>query len=75
MPYRNSAFLGDLGVEISSRSFMRSSYDLSTVVPFSRRITYGGDVCSSDVIDSCSKVSLPETPQFSILKIMGWKYS
>ena len=35
---------------------MRSSYDLSTVVPFPRRITYGGDVCSSDVIDSCSKV-------------------
>ena len=37
---------------------MRSSYDRSTVVPFSRRITYWGDVCSSDVIDSCSKVSV-----------------
>ena len=34
------------------------SYDLSTVIIFSRRITYGGDVFSSDVIDSCSKVSV-----------------
>ena len=39
---------------------MRLSYDLSTVVPLSRRITYGGDVCSYDVIDSCSKVSVDE---------------
>ena len=47
-------FLGDLGGEVSSRlSFMRFSYDLSTVVPLSNIITYGGDVCSSD---SCSKV-------------------
>ena len=57
MPSRAAAFLGGLGVEVSSRlSFMRSPYDLSTVIPLSRRITYGGDVCSSDVIDSCSKV-------------------
>ena len=34
---------------------MRSSYDCLTVMPLSRRITYGGDVGSSDVIDSCSK--------------------
>ena len=34
---------------------MRSSYDILTVVPFSRRITYGGDVCLSDVIESCYK--------------------
>ena len=60
MPYRNSAFLGDLGVEVSSQlSFIRSSYDLSTVIPLSRRITYGGEVFLSGVIDSCSKVSLP----------------
>ena len=59
MPSRAVEFLGDLGVEASSRlSFMRPSYDLSTVVPFPRRITYGGDVCSSDVIDSCYKVSV-----------------
>ena len=59
MPSKLAALLGDLGGEVSSRlSFMRSSYDLSTVVTLSRRITYGGDVCSSDVIDSCSKVSV-----------------
>ena len=56
MPSRATALLGDLGVEVSSRlSFMRSSYDISTVVPESRRITYGGDFCSSDVMESCSK--------------------
>ena len=59
MPSRDAALIGDLGVEVSSRlSFMRSSYDLFTVVPFSRRITNGGDVCSFDVIDSRSKVSV-----------------
>ena len=48
----------DLGVDVSSWvSLIRSSYDFSTVIPFSRRITYGGDVASSDVIDYCSKVS------------------
>ena len=58
MPSRAAALLGDLGGEVSSRlSFMRSSYYISSVVPLSRRITYGGDVCSYDVIDSCSKVS------------------
>ena len=58
MPSRAEAFLEDLGIELSSRlSLTRSSYDRSTVIPLSRRITYGGDVCSSDVIDSCSKVS------------------
>ena len=35
---------------------MRSSYDISTVIPLSRIITYGGDFCSSDVIDYFSKV-------------------
>ena len=34
---------------------MRSSYDLSTVVPESRRITDGGDVFSSDDMESFSK--------------------
>ena len=52
------ALIEDLGVDVSSRvSLMRSSYDHLTVILLSRRITYGGDVCSSDVIDSCSKVS------------------
>ena len=56
MPSRDAALLGDLGVDVSSRvSLMRSSYDHSTVMPLSRRITYGGDVGSSDVIDYCSK--------------------
>ena len=46
MTSRSAAFFGDLGGEVSSRlSFMRSSYDLSTVVPESSRITYGGDSC------------------------------
>ena len=59
MPSRATALLGDLGSEVSSRlSFMRSSYDISTVVPLSRRITYGGDVFSSDVIELCSKGSV-----------------
>ena len=59
MPSRVVALLGYLGFDLSYRlSFMRSSYDLSTVVPLSKRITYGGDVCSYDVIDSCSNVSV-----------------
>ena len=37
---------------------MSSSYDISIVVPLSRRITYGGDVCSYGVIDSCYEVSV-----------------
>ena len=36
---------------------MRFSYDRSTVIPLSSRITYGGDFGSSDVMDSCSKSS------------------
>ena len=59
MPSRSTAFLGDLGDEVSSQiSFMRSSYDLLTVVSESRSITYGGDVCLSDVVNSCSKGSV-----------------
>ena len=56
MPSRAAALIGDLGGEVSSRlSFMTSSYDLLTVVPKSRRIPSGGDVCSSDDMDLCSK--------------------
>ena len=52
MPSRAATLLDGFGGEVSSRlSFMRLSYDISTVVPFSRRITYGGDFCSYDVID------------------------
>ena len=48
--------LGDLEVEVSSRlSWIRSSYDLSTVVPESRRITYGGDYCVYDDLESLSE--------------------
>ena len=36
---------------------MISSYDCSTVIPLSRRLKYGWDVGSSDVIYSCSKFS------------------
>ena len=58
MPSRAAALLGDLGVDLLSRvSLMISLYDRSTVIPLSRRITYGGDVRSSDVIDSRSKSS------------------
>ena len=53
--------LRNLGVEVSSRlSLMILSYDLSTVIIFSRRITYWVDVSSSAVIDSCAKVSVTE---------------
>ena len=59
MPSRAAALLGYLGVEVSFRlSLMRSLYDRLTVMPLSRRITYVGDVYSSDVIDSCFKVSV-----------------
>ena len=58
MHYRAAELLGDLGVDLSSQvSLTRLSYDRSTVIPLSRRITYGGDVRSSDVIDSRSKSS------------------
>ena len=58
MPFRATTLLGDLRVDVSSRvSLMRSSYDCSTVMTLSRRITYVGDVGLSDVIDSCSKSS------------------
>ena len=53
MPSRAEAYLVELGIDLSSRlSLTRSSYDRLTVISLSRRITYGGDVCSSDVIDS-----------------------
>ena len=58
MPSRAAVLLGDLGVDLSYRvSLMRSSYDRSTVIPLSSRITYGGGFGSSDVMDSCSKSS------------------
>ena len=50
---------------------MRSSYDRSTLISLSRRITYGGDVGSSDVIDSCSKSSGTGDTAVLILGIMG----
>ena len=37
---------------------MISSYDFSTVVPDSRRITYGGDSCVSDSMESLSEGSV-----------------
>ena len=37
---------------------MSLSYDISTVVPESRRITYGGDFCSSGVMELCFKGSV-----------------
>ena len=59
IPSRAAELIGDTGGEVSSRlSLMRSSYDLSTVVPESRRITYGGDYCVSDDMESCSEGSL-----------------
>ena len=59
MPSRAAEFLGDLEGEASSqRSWMRLSYDLSTVVPESSRITYGGDSCVSDDMESLSGFSV-----------------
>ena len=53
------ALLGDLGVEVSSLlSLMSLSYDFSTVVPESKRITYGGACCVSDDMESCSEGSM-----------------
>ena len=58
MPSMDVALIGDLGVDLSSRvSLMRSSYDRLTMIPLSRRITYGGDFGSSDVMYYCSKSS------------------
>ena len=37
---------------------MRLSYDFSTVVPDSRRITYGGDYCVTDEMESLSDCSV-----------------
>ena len=54
MPCRAAVLLGYLGVDLSSRvSLIRSLYDRPNVIPLSRRITYGGDFGSSDVMDSC----------------------
>ena len=56
MTSRAAALLGDFGGEVSSQlSFMRSPYDLLTVVPEYRRITYGGVFCSYDVMKYRSK--------------------
>ena len=54
-----AALLGDLEGEPSSRlAWMRLSYDLLTLVPESRRITYGGDSCVSDGMESLSECSV-----------------
>ena len=56
MHYRAAELLGDLGVDLSSQvSLPRLLYDRSAVIPLSRRITYGGALGFSDVINSCSK--------------------
>ena len=53
-----SALLGDLGGEVSSRiSWMRFSNDFLTVLPESRRITYWGDCCVSNDMESLSGFS------------------
>ena len=53
MPSRATILLGDLGVDLSSQvSLMRLPYDCSTVILLYRRITYGGDFVSSDVMNS-----------------------
>ena len=47
--------IGDLKGEALYRiAWMSSSYDLLTVVPESRRITYGGDSCVSDKMELLS---------------------
>ena len=75
MPYRSAALLGDLGVYLSSQvPLMISSYDLLTVIPLSRRITYGGDLGSYDVINSCSKSSGTGDAAVFNLGIIGLEY-
>ena len=68
MPSRAAALLGDLEGEESSRSaWMSLSYDFLTVVPESRRITYGGDSCVYDEMESLSGFSLDgDATHFSI---------
>ena len=57
MPSIAVALIGDLGGEVPSRlSLMRSSYNLSTLVLESRRITYGDDSCVSNDMESLSEV-------------------
>ena len=68
MPYGAAALLRELGVDLSSRvSLMRSSYYRLNVVPLSRRITYGGDFGSYDIMDSCSKY--PRTSDAAVFNI------
>ena len=46
---------------------MRSSYDFFTVVPEYRRITYGGDSCDYDEMESLSDCSVDgDATNFSI---------
>ena len=59
MPSSVEALLGDLGGKVSYQlSWMRLSYYFLTVVPESRRITYGGDSCVSDDMESLSEDSV-----------------
>ena len=68
MPSRAVALLGNLGGEVSYRlSLMRLPYDFSAVVPESRRITYVGDSCVSDYMESLSEGSVDgDAAHFSI---------
>ena len=57
--YGATALLGDLeGESLSRLAWMRSSYDLLTVVPESSRITYGVESCVSDYMKSLSEFSV-----------------
>ena len=59
IPSRAVAFLGYLGCEVSYLlSFIRSSYDLSAVVPDSRIITYRVYLWFSDVMELFFKCSV-----------------
>ena len=56
MPSIVEALLGDSGGKVSYQlSWMRWSYDFLSVVPESRRITYGGYSCVSDDMESLSE--------------------
>ena len=68
MPSRSASLLGDLEGGASSRlSWMRSSYDFSTLVLASRRITYRSDSCISDDMESLSECSVGgDATHFSI---------
>ena len=68
MTSKAAALRVDLEGEASPQlAWMRSSDDFSTVLALSTKITYGGDSCVSDEMESVSECSVDgDTTYFSI---------